>query len=132
MLKLINQDRFRFTEKGHKHEILIDGVWQEKVGCSSVAGMFDDKGWFGYWAAGLALKPLGWVKLEKDKSNIEEVERAASEGLAMLDNHNFDTYLKLLDTCYRAHAKETKDTADIGKQAHLWISNYILNKIKDN
>src|SRR4029077_8032947 len=136
-IKLNNTDKFRFKKEGHIHEQLIDGKWTTVPGASSIAGMFDDKGWFGYWAAGLALEPFGWLKLKQDRSNIDEVLQAAKKGMEFIIEQSkvdvlvYDNWRKFLDKCYRAHAKETKDTAESGTILHKFLENYLKIKLGD-
>jgi len=136
-IKLNNQDRFRFTEQGHIHEMFMNIKWQEVPGCSSIAGLFDDKGWLGWWAAGQALTPLGWMKPERGKSNQKEVLAAAKKGLDLVAGsyvndiygNEYKDWVEFLDKCYRAHAKETKDTAESGVQLHAWLEKFIKDRI---
>lgn len=137
-MDLKNADKFRFKSKGHKHEIFIDGEWKSVLGCSTIAGMFDDGGWRTWWASGKALEQLGWMKsLDRDEEATEaeklhrNIERRlrANDALMELSKFTMEEYLSLLDKAYKAHSTESKDTASKGTDLHGILEEYIKAKI---
>ena len=126
---------YRFkNEKGeHCHE--LDG--KPLIGTSTVVGVLQKP--LTWWAAGLAVQQLGWVKkLDTRKATRSECEENEKErmrkAIDQLDTYKkmfAPDYIKLLDKAYRAHADSLTKSADKGTDMHAELENYVKLMISD-
>jgi hypothetical protein len=117
-------NRYRFDAENHIH--LLDD--KPLMGTSTVVGALGKP--LTYWAAGCALTPLGW--LNRKKSTVNERLDLAGEKLGMLRDLDREDYVRLLESCYHAHTKTLKDTADEGTNTHAQLAHYVQSCIDDN
>src|SRR5258708_4411153 len=100
---------YKFDKENHLHS--LDG--KPLIGTSTVVGVVSKP--LTWWASGLAVAKLGWVKeltlYSKPKPTKEQIsknaqQRLESAGVHLLSVKDMDAqqYLSLLDKAYRAHA----------------------------
>lgn len=128
---------YRFiNEKGeHRHE--FNG--RPLLGTSTVTGVIAKP--LTWWASGLAVAELGWIKPAdwRKKPTEEEVARIEkariNNALDMLEKYSGmkpEEYCKLLDKAYAAHSKTLAKAADKGTDMHADLEAYVKNVIKAN
>ena len=128
-------NKYKFIDQDGEHLHKLGD--RPLIGTSSVTGVLNKP--LTWWASGLAVKTLGWVKaLDTRKSTKDEVELNKKERLAtatpMLTKIKFmsvEDYLKLLDTAYKAHSVRLKDAAEKGTDTHQLCEDFIKGKPGD-
>ena len=131
--------KYRFIEqengkKAHKHELLINGQWQEVRGASTIVKVLGKEG-LTYWAAGLAVKELSGIedckvltKIKNGKAKPEEIAEVENSVVSWLNEHagmGVEDYIKLCQKAYSAHATNLKDTAEAGTDLHELLEDYV-------
>lgn len=120
--------RYYDEEGQHLHE--LDG--KPLLGTSTVVSVIPKP--LTWWASGLAVSQLGWIKpLDKRKKpTLEEIDRnekaRINNALDMLEKYSGMTpeeYCKLLDKAYRAHADTLESAADKGTDMHAALEGYV-------
>ena len=128
---------YKFDKENHVHS--LDG--KALMGTSTVVGVLAKP--LTWWAAGLAVTELGWVKAvkitDRPKPTVEAIEenrilrlnsaRFAKLAISLLTDED---YLKLLDQAYRAHADNLTKTADKGIDRHAALETYIKWCIREH
>jgi hypothetical protein len=128
---LKNADKIRFKEEGHIHEMLIDGEWTEVPGATSISGLFQEDGWKFAWPVKLMEEKL--FEMAKESYDKSELELAGHGDVRRYEGIKWDWNL-LQDNLKKAKNawREKRDkAADTGVAGHLIISQYILEKIKN-
>jgi hypothetical protein len=127
--------QYKFDEVNHLHS--LDG--KPLIGTSTVVNVLSKP--LTWWAAGLAVEKLGWLKkVDPRKSTKEEIERNkqqrelkaeyALENIAKLHTDGEpEKYLALLDAAYRAHADSLNKSADKGTDMHAELEAYVKDCI---
>ncbi len=126
------------TEKeAHLHQIFKDGQWQNLTGTSTVVSKTIPKP-LTWWASGLAVGKLGWtkakdwklLKTEEDKaSDLKrrlEAIKAPFEAIKEMDEVSF---LKLLDSAYRAHDESLDKSAKKGTDLHAELEKFVKGRM---
>jgi len=108
-----NKYRFLDSKNEHLHQLNVNGEWKPLIGTTTALNVLSKP--LTYWAAGLAVAELGWIKpltaYSKPKPTQEQIDANAKERLesarAMLEKINLMAgmqgtdgvmeYLKLLD-----------------------------------
>lgn len=132
-------NRYKFLNENDEHLHTLDG--KPLIGTSTALKVLAKP--LTWWAAGLAVAELGWVKevktWDKPKPTKEDIEKnkiarllAAELGLEKIKNMDPKEFLALLDIAYKAHSTNLKKTAGAGTDLHLELSNYVLRCIKEN
>jgi hypothetical protein len=114
----------------HLHE--IDG--RPLIGTSTVVGVLSKP--LTWWASGLAVTELGWVKeltaYSKPKPTKEEIEankqqRLESAGVHLLELKAMEpeSFVKLLDKAYKAHSVKLDKAADKVTDMHEELEQYV-------
>lgn len=95
---------YRFDEKKHLHQLLVDGIWKNLTGCTTVLGVVAKPALI-QWSANMAINYIrdNKSRLIKEEQSWEEILLAAS----------------------KAHAKRKSSAGDKGKQVHFEIENHI-------
>jgi hypothetical protein len=118
-----------YDEQGQHLHTLND---RPLLGTSTVVGVIAKP--LTWWASGLAVGQLGWIKpLDKRKKPTEEEVDANTlarqkSALTMLEKFSAMTpeeYCKLLDKAYRAHADTLSSAADTGTDMHAELEGYV-------
>lgn len=153
----MSEIKYRFTDTGdkkHCHELCKDGVWKPLRGTSTILDVLSKP--LTYWAVGLALAKLGWVKISMKPDEIpDEIKARAKElelefkkaysgyvsipreirleGLTVkleeIQKMSPDEFLSLLDEAYTAHKQNLKETAKGGKDLHALAEAWIKGEI---
>ena len=118
MYKFIN------TKGEHLHE--LDG--KPLIGTSTVLNVLAKP--LTWWAAGLAVKELGWLN-PKESSDTERIN-SANDSRLKIANSTDEEYLKLLDKAYRAHSVKLDKSAEEGTDMHEELEKYIKSCIETN
>jgi hypothetical protein len=127
---------YRFINEKGEHLHTLDG--KPLIGTSTVVGVMAKP--LTWWAAGLAVKELGWVKkVDPRKATRSEVEendkermRKAIDQLDVYKTMYAGDYIKLLDKAYRAHADNLTKSADKGTDMHAELERYVKEAIRVN
>jgi hypothetical protein len=125
---------YRFDEKNHIH--LYKNI--PLHGTSTVSKIIGGGSALQWWASGMAVSQLGWIKKEyapEDKYKkkcLNEKERltCACHKLSFIMNMNHIEYLDLLDIAYKAHSVRLKESAEKGVDLHKEIEFYVKCKIE--
>jgi hypothetical protein len=131
--------RYQYYDSKGEHLHELDG--KPLLGTSTVVSVIAKP--LTWWASGLAVAELGWVKeltaYSKPKPTKEEIEenkkqRLESAGVHLLELKAMEpeSFVKLLDKAYKAHSVKLDKAADKGSDMHLDLSNFIIACIKDN
>jgi hypothetical protein len=126
--------KYQFDEENHIHS--LDG--KPLIGTSTVVGVLAKP--LTWWAAGLAVTELGWVKSlkpnDKPKPTKEQIAQnakqrldRATEELLYVKQMSGEEYLALLDKAYRAHADSLTKSADKGTDMHAELEEYVKDCI---
>jgi hypothetical protein len=102
---------YRFKEKGHRHEILIDGQWKPLTGITTILKVLAKPALI-QWAANMAVDYI------KDPKNSEE----AVNGLYYVREET-------LEQARNAHLIKRDKAGDIGKDLHQFIEQAIKKSI---
>lgn len=98
------EGEYRFDEKRHRHELLVDGEWKSLTGTTTVLG--------------IVAKPF-------------LIQWAANQAVDYIQSHinlQSETWPELFEDARAAHRKKKEAAGDIGKTAHQWVEDWI----KDN
>src|ERR1700691_4018829 len=120
---------YRFINEKREHLHTLDG--KPLVGTSTVTKVIAKP--LTWWASGLAVGQLGWVKkLDPRDATAEEIEANSKLRMSMaidqLDAYKTmfaPDYIKLLDKAYRAHADSLDKSADKGTDMHAELEGYV-------
>lgn len=82
-----------------------------------------------WWAAGMALTPLGWIN--KRKSKAADRLNAASVALEWIKNLTPNGWAGKLEECYRAHHDRKESAAVDGTAMHKCLQDYVEMCIYD-
>lgn len=123
----VPKPRYKFHNENDAHLHTLDG--RPLMGTSTVCNIIAKP--LVWWAAGMAVTPLGW--LNKNKSKIADRLKAAEEAQAKIAAMTPREYAAFLDSdCYRAHNSEKESTAIEGTVNHLGLENYVKECIYEN
>lgn len=113
---------YKFDAVNHVHTL---NDWP-LIGTSTVGNVLAKP--LTWWAAGLALRDLGWTKQRDDKQKyIPKGVRleAATKRFQEIKQLDAVEYLNLLDACYRAHDREKKESAEAGTDRHAIVEKFV-------
>ncbi len=130
---------YRFNEEigengkaNHIHQIFEDGEWKNLCGTSTVLSVLAKP--LTWWAAGLAVGVLGWIKgedwrkLKTPALKEADMERRAKYTLPFFEKikeMGIEDYIKLLDKGYKAHAVKLDSSADAGTDLHAELERFV-------
>jgi len=100
---------YKFTEKGHRYEALVDGVWKKMTGCTTMLNRVIAKPQLIPWSAKMAVEHF-----KKNKKR--------------LDNE-FDT---VCDEAKVAHRKKKEEAGEKGTNVHEIIEKIIKEAIRND
>ncbi len=126
------QEEYRFNERGHVHEILIDGEWKRATGCTTILGVINKPSLIS-WAANCA---VDFIK--ENSTTIEEVNahdeayRSHAEILTEIMQDYVIVHGSTLEDARKAHIKKRDKAGDWGTQVHAMVEDIIKNSIKEN
>ncbi len=109
--------RYAFDAANHIHT--LDG--RPLMGTSTVVQVLGKP--LTWWAAGMALTPLGW--LNKKKSTVVDRMNAAALAIDKIRHMAPREYANYLEDCYRAHNKKKETSAVAGTDMHKALEGYI-------
>lgn len=124
--RTITQENYRFNEKEHCHQLLVNGNWKNLTGVSESIKFISNFGVAAYYGSRRALMALGYDPKE-DKKNVEGF-RDFIVGITDDD----DKLSEVLYKAYTAHATYAKERADKGTNSHDILSKYIQKCIDEN
>lgn len=125
--------KYQFDTEGHLHS--LDG--KPLVGTSTVVGVLSKP--LTWWAAGLAVAELGWIKKADPRKAAQkeivanDLQRSASAARMLKEFRDMTVpeYVKLLDKAYRAHADTLTKSADKGTDMHAELEKYVKLMLAD-
>src|SRR3990167_9275112 len=108
--------KYQFNNEEHLH--LLDG--KSLTGTSSIGNVLAKP--LTWWASGLAVSKLGWIKkADTRKATKEEVALNAEARIISAETWKdkigemtYEEYLNILDEAYKAHSVKLKDSAKSG------------------
>ena len=144
-------NRYKYIDEDKKHLHTLDG--QPLYGTSTVLKVIAKP--LTYWASGLAVEKLGWIKIQDKLHNISnevkarvlelglEFKKGSYSGVVAIPKEvrkeyalkgwnkvvglSSEEYLDLLDEAYKAHATKLDETADAGTDMHACLESYVKN-----
>lgn len=144
-------NRYKYIDEGKQHLHTLDG--QPLYGTSTVLKVIAKP--LTYWASGLAVEKLGWIKIQDKLHNIsDEIKSRVSElglvfkkgsysgvvaipkevrkeyalkGWNKIVGLSGEEFLDLLDEAYKAHATKLDESADAGTDMHACLESYVKN-----
>ena len=105
-------EKYRFNEKRHIHQLLIDDKWCNLTGCTTVLSVLAKPALIP-WAANMTAKFL--------KTQLKEIK--------LLDQKGFES---LLDEARKAHCKRRDKAGDYGTIIHEKVHKIIQGAISNN
>lgn len=120
------ENKYRFLEDKHLHQIKKDNEWKNLTGTSSVGNVLA-KGGLTWWASGMACERFGWLNSKKHTE--AELIEFAKKGQDRIKGMNLDEYLTLLDKAYYAHSTNLKKTAKKGTDLHAELEDYVKGQM---
>lgn len=134
-LLTVSPGNYKFDEAIHLHLYNRNGEWVPLTGTSSVVGVLAKV--LTWWASGLAVGKLGWIKkVDPRKSTKEEIAanakerlKAATKALNAIKKMTPTLFLALLDEAYKAHSVKLKDSATAGTDLHAELEAYVKGKM---
>lgn len=126
---------YKFDETIHLHLYNKDGEWKPLTGTSSVVNVLAKV--LTWWASGLAVGKLGWVKkVDPRKGTVEEVKAnmalrtsTARKALTAIKKMTTAGFIELLDEAYKAHSVKLKDSAVAGTDLHAELEAFVKGKM---
>jgi hypothetical protein len=126
---------YEYRDEKGEHMHLLDG--KPLIGTSTVVQVLAKP--LTWWASGLAVAELGWVKKldtrkhpteeEQEKNRIER-ENASSLWKDKITEMSYEDYQSLLDSAYAAHSKVLKSSANKGTDMHEELESYVKQCIE--
>ena len=99
-------EKYRFTEQGHRHELLVDGKWKRLTGCTTVLDVLAKNALI-QWSANMAVEHF-----KKNKKRLEE---------------EFD---EVCSEAQKAYAVKRDKAGDLGTDIHAICERIIKESIK--
>lgn len=144
----ISMNKYRYNDEvdpdtgkqKHLHQVFKDEKWSNLTGTSTVVSKTIPKP-LTWWASGLAVGKLGWVKAKdwktlktkEDKdTDLKRRLEAVSEPFETIKSMDVVSYLKLLDSAYRAHDESLDKSAQKGTDLHAELERYVKDVMNDN
>lgn len=124
--------KYKFIDEGGKHIHTFGG--EPLMGTSSILKEVYPP-MLAWWAARLALEPLGRLHDKDDeKKPVDGEKRLQKAGAFLKEIASMDEsqYLALLDAAYRAHDDEKKKQGKAGTKAHGHVEDYIRRCLAEN
>ena len=117
-LNTMKKDIYKFNSEEHAHT--LNGV--ALTGTSSIGNVLA-KGGLTWWASGKACEVMGWSNPKK----FTEEERLKTVYTVFNEVRELPTidYLALLDTAYKAHATQLKESAKSGTDLHEVLERFV-------
>jgi len=135
------ENKYRFTEKGHKHELLVDNTWKSLTGVTTILNVLN-KPKLMQWAVDKAMCQVGWSKKDEWERIGESFRKVATprnlriegvtKGLEEIAKMSPEEFLDLLDVIRVAHAQNRNEAAKYGKRVHAEVERLILEAIAGN
>jgi hypothetical protein len=127
-----NEDIGERGKANHIHQIFDNGEWKNLIGTSTALGVLAKP--LTWWASGLAVAELGWIKagdwkLLKTKEQKEaDLERRIAHTAPIFEEIKdlaVEDYIKRLDKAYKAHSVKLDSSAEKGKDLHAELERYV-------
>lgn len=126
---------YKFDKAIHLHLYQKDGEYKPLTGTSSVVNVLAKV--LTWWASGLAVGKLGWIKkVDPRKSTKEQIEAnriaritSVTKALEIIKKLTPELFLALLDDAYKAHSVKLKDSAAAGTDLHAELEAYVKGKM---
>lgn len=137
---------YRFNEEigekgkaNHIHQIFSRGEWRNLHGTSSVLSVLAKP--LTWWASGLAVAELGWIKagdwklLKTPELKAEDLKRRIAHTLPIFEEIkklSVEDYIKRLDKAYKAHSVKLDSSAESGKDLHAELERFVKDQMEGN
>ena len=121
--------QYKYFDEGKAHLHTLGG--NPLIGTSTVVGILNKP--LTWWAAGMALKELGWTNgnyKSKDFIPREEGIKIAAKARRFFFINN-EQYYDWLQECYRAHDEKKKDSAEAGTDMHAELEKYVIECLEN-
>ena len=135
--RTVELEGYRFLEdaKTHVHQRYIHEEWKNLTGVSEVVKSIGDFGSAAYYGSRRALMGLGYdPKVDKESRESEANRQVREAGTSLMKIKGMDDHewRLQLDRAYRAHAKYSKERAELGTDKHAEIDVWIKECIETN
>ena len=100
-------EEYRFEEKRHRHELLVDNEWRSLTGCTTVLSVLAKPALI-QWSANMAVEYIA--------SHIGEAITYPLDSLKIEE---------MLNEAKVAHRKKKEKAGDWGTEMHAWVEKYI-------
>lgn len=132
-----NEDIGERGKANHIHQIFDKGEWKNLIGTSTVLGVLAKP--LTWWASGLAVSELGWVKagdwklLKTPELKEADLKRRIAHTLPVFEEIKgltVEEYIKKLDKAYKAHSVKLDSSAEKGKDLHAELERYVRDHME--
>lgn len=115
-LETIEPKEYRFNEKGHLHELLVDGEWKALTGCTTILGIL--------------AKPalIQWAANETEKYIREHISYA----IPGEDGGYWAVKPSIFEEAKTAHRRKKEEAGQNGTDVHKEVENLIAGLIRTN
>ena len=108
----MKKEYYRFNKEGHKHEILVDGVWKSLTGCTTILSVLAKPALI-KWAVGVS---VDYIR--------DEIDKTINENLFVLPNL-IDKLPFIYDNARKEHENKKNKAGNFGTELHKLIEDYI-------
>lgn len=137
-------NEYRFNEEigengkpNHIHQIFDKGEWKNLIGTSTTLSVLAKP--LTWWASGLAVGVLGWIKgedwrkLKTAELKAADMARRVAHTLPFFEKikgMTVEEYVKELDKGYKAHSVKLDSSAEAGKDLHAELERYVKDHME--
>lgn len=134
----MKKPKYKFSEEGHVHQLLVNGEYKNLTGCTTVLSVLAKP--LTWWASGKAVETLGWYNPKQQNGETEEeYEKRIVAGkkklpkvFSMIKELSEEDYFDTLNTAYKAHSEQKERSGEYGKEIHAKIEDIIKQAIALN
>lgn len=117
------ENKYRFNNKLHLHELLIGDKWRALTGCTTILSVIA-KPWLIQWAVNMA---MNYVK-DKENTFYNSKFTIGDSG----KHFDLEALYTVLEEAKTAHSKRKKKAGDYGTKIHSLVELIITNAIEKN
>jgi hypothetical protein len=126
------QYRYLDSAGEHLHEINVDGSWRPLIGTSRVGSVIAKP--LTWWASGLAVQTFGCpnpkvlTRIKNKKASQDEItahHEAMRVAFAKIQDMTLGEFSTLIDTAYRAHAINNRESKKAGTDLHAECEKFV-------
>lgn len=113
-------EKYRFTEKGHRHELLVNNEWKRLTGITTVLSVIS-KPQLIQWSANMAVDYIrdNVSEIAKNNGDLEYLKKLSEE------------WVKILEQARKAHIQKRDKAGQLGTDIHAQIERIVKNAIEN-